>query len=70
MDLVVDVNNYNCINLNQKLWIEGNLSIDYSGELDNSGKDPFGLIFDPMEMKCAQHIQADQIQINHLEFVL
>lgn len=68
MDLTVDVNNHNCIYLNQKLWIEGNLSIDYSGELDNGGKDPFGLIFDPMEMKCAQHIQPDQIQINHLEF--
>lgn len=68
MDIVVDVNNHNCIFLNQKLWIEGNLSIDYSGELENGGNDPFGLIFDPMEMKCAQHIQSDQIQINHLEF--
>lgn len=68
IDLDVDVNDYNCINLNQKLWIEGNLSIDYSGELDNKGMDPFGLIFDPMEMKCARHIQVDQININHLEF--
>ncbi|WKY43264.1 hypothetical protein Q5O14_11415 [Eubacteriaceae bacterium ES2] len=68
IDLVVDINNHNCIYLNQKLWIEGNLSIDYSGKLQNGGKDPFGLIFDPMEMKCAQHIQVDQIQINHLEF--
>ncbi|MGL5540353.1 MAG: hypothetical protein ACRDBX_01830 [Erysipelotrichaceae bacterium] len=68
MDLIVDVNQHNCINLNQKLWIEGNLSIDYSGKLENGGKDPFGLIFDPMEMKCAQHIQPDQMQINHLEF--
>lgn len=68
IDLVVDVNAHNCVNINQELWIEGNLSIDYSGELDGKGKDPFGLIFDPMEMKCAQHISLNQIHINHLEF--
>jgi hypothetical protein len=54
--------------LNQNLWIEGNLSIDYSGALENAGNDPFGLVFDPMEMKCAQHVKQDQIQINTLEF--
>ncbi|MBI4856715.1 MAG: hypothetical protein HY818_08245 [Acetobacterium woodii] len=68
IDLMVDINQHNCINLNQRLWIEGNLSIDYAGELDNNGNDPFGLIFDPMEMKCAQHIEVDQLQINSLEF--
>ena len=68
IDLMVDINQHNCIYLNQRLWIEGNLSIDYAGELDNNGNDPFGLIFDPMEMKCAQHIEVDQLQINHLEF--
>jgi hypothetical protein len=68
IDVIVDVNNHNCINLNQKLWIEGNLSVDYSGELDNKGNDPFGLIFDPMEMKCAQHIKVDEIQIKQLDF--
>lgn len=68
INVIVDVNNHNCINLNQKLWIEGNLSVDYSGELDNKGNDPFGLIFDPMEMKCAQHIKVDEIQIKQLDF--
>lgn len=68
IDLIIDVNQYNCVYLNQRLWIEGNLSIDYAGELDNNGNDPFGLIFDPMEMKCAQHIEADQIEINQLDF--
>ncbi|MBC3899339.1 hypothetical protein GH811_06900 [Acetobacterium malicum] len=68
MDLIIDINQYNCVFLNQRLWIEGNLSIDYAGELDNNGNDPFGLIFDPMEMKCAQHIEVDQLQINQLEF--
>ncbi len=68
INVIVDVNNHNCINLNQKLWIEGNLSVDYSGELDNKGNDPFGLIFDPMEMKCAQHINVDEIQIKQLDF--
>jgi len=68
IDLMVDINQHNCIYLNQRLWIEGNLSIDYGGELDNNGNDPFGLVFDPMEMKCAQHIEVDQIEINHLDF--
>ncbi|AFA47685.1 hypothetical protein [Acetobacterium woodii] len=68
IDLMVDVNQHNCVGLNQRLWIEGNLSIDYTGALDNNGIDPFGLIFDPMEMKCAQHIETNKIAINHLEF--
>ncbi|KAF5047581.1 MULTISPECIES: hypothetical protein [Acetobacterium] len=68
MDLIIDINQYNCVFLNQRLWIEGNLSIDYAGELDNNGNDPFGLIFDPMEMKCAQHIEVDQIEIRQLDF--
>lgn len=68
MDLNIDINQYNCVFLNQRLWIEGNLSIDYAGELDNNGNDPFGLIFDPMEMKCAQHIEVDQIEIRQLDF--
>lgn len=68
LDFSVDLNQHSCINLNQQLWIEGNLSIDYSGELDNKGNDPFGLIFDPNEMKCAQHIHEDQVTINQLEF--
>ncbi|MGL5978253.1 MAG: hypothetical protein ACRCZJ_04600 [Erysipelotrichaceae bacterium] len=66
INYVVDLNQHNCIELNQRLWIEGNLSIDYSGTLDNAGKAPFGLIFDPMEMKCAQHIPDAQVSIKDL----
>ncbi len=68
IDLDVDINNTSCIELNKQLWIEGNLSIDYSGELSNKGNDPFGLIFDPAEMNCAQLIETKGIHIHNLEF--
>lgn len=68
INLDVDINNTSCIELNKQLWIEGNLSIDYSGELNNKGDDPFGLIFDPAEMNCAQLIDKKSIKINDIEF--
>jgi len=68
INMFIDIKEFNCIELNKKLWIEGNLSIDYSGELDNAGNAPFGLIFDPNEMKCAQLIKNDKVQINKLKF--
>lgn len=66
--LDIDINNTNCIELNKQLWIEGNLSIDYSGELSNKGNEPFGLIFDPAEMNCAQLIDPSGIRVNEIEF--
>jgi hypothetical protein len=67
--LIADIKRFSCIELNKKLWIEGNLSIDYSGELDNSGNDPFGLIFDPNEMKCAQLLRKEDIEIENIDFL-
>jgi hypothetical protein len=66
--LDIDINNTNCIELNKQLWIEGNLSIDYSGELNSKGNEPFGLIFDPAEMNCAQLINPDSVKENEIEF--
>lgn len=68
MDVEMDTAHTSCIELNQQLWIEGNLSIDYSGELSNKGNEPFGLIFDPDEMKCAQLINSDSVKIKELNF--
>lgn len=68
IDFILDIKDFNCIELNKKLWIEGNLSIDYSGVLDNGGNAPFGLIFDPNEMRCAQIIRKNSIKIKEMEF--
>jgi hypothetical protein len=36
--------------LDQRLWIDGNLAVDYGGRLMDEHSVPFGLIFDPGEM--------------------
>ena len=37
--------------LEQRLWIEGNLSVDYGGRLRRESSEPFGLVFDPDEIE-------------------
>ena len=46
--------------LNQRLWIEGNLSVDYGGELQQGTK-PFSLVFDPKEMAQALNLPLPDI---------
>lgn len=48
--------------LDQRLWIEGNLSVDYGGELQECTK-PFSLIFDPGEMATALKLPLDGISL-------
>ena len=48
--------------LDQRLWVEGNLSVDYGGELQQSTK-PFSLVFDPQEMAQALKIPLDAIAL-------
>ncbi|WP_439594210.1 hypothetical protein [Microbacterium sp.] len=49
--------------LDQRLWIEGNLSVDYGGRLLSPGEEPFGLIFDPDEMREAIRIPLDAVEL-------
>lgn len=49
--------------LDQRLWLEGNLSIDYSAELSNGIDDPFAVIFDPVEVEQALDIPPDAATI-------
>ncbi len=49
--------------LNQELWVEGNWSIDYGGELKVAAANPFSLIFDPFLMKKALNMPAGSIEI-------
>jgi hypothetical protein len=60
--LVADLNNGVLTELDQRLWVEGNLSVDYGGELQLSTK-PFSLIFDPQEMGRALKLPLDDISL-------
>ena len=48
--------------LDQRLWVEGNLSVDYGGELQQCTK-PFSLIFDPGEMAHALKIPLGDVSL-------
>ncbi len=53
--------------LDQRLWVDGNLSIGYGGELsDGQGAEPFGLLFDPGEMERALRIAPEHVHIEAL----
>lgn len=49
--------------LNQRLWIEGNLSVDYGESLSGGQAKPFGLVFDPEEMSQALKIPPEAVEI-------
>ncbi|MDC7241557.1 MAG: hypothetical protein PQJ50_14470, partial [Spirochaetales bacterium] len=56
-------------NLDQKLWVEGNMSIDYGGVLKDEGSVPFSLVFDPVLMKEASRIDVNQIKLEKNSFM-
>jgi hypothetical protein len=62
LTLVADLKNGVLTELNQRLWIEGNLSVDYGGELQQCTK-PFSLVFDPKEMTQALKLPLDDISL-------
>ncbi len=49
--------------LDQRLWLEGNLSVDYGGRLLDPESVPFGLIFDPGEVAQALHIPLEAVEV-------
>ena len=60
--LVADLKGGVLTDLDQRLWVEGNLSVDYGGELQESTK-PFSLVFDPGEMAQALRLPLDDISL-------
>ncbi|NTU72534.1 MAG: hypothetical protein HGB10_12040, partial [Coriobacteriia bacterium] len=60
--LTADMKNGVTTPLDQRLWVEGNLSVDYGGELQESTK-PFSLVFDPGEMSQALKLPLDDISL-------
>jgi hypothetical protein len=49
--------------IDQRLWLEGNLSVDYGGRLLDADSVPFGLIFDPAEVEHAMQLPLDAVEI-------
>jgi hypothetical protein len=62
LTLVADLNNGVLAELDQRLWVEGNLSVDYGGELMQCTK-PFSLVFDPKEMAQALKLPLEDISL-------
>ncbi|MFZ2125740.1 MAG: hypothetical protein WA087_04340 [Candidatus Saccharimonadales bacterium] len=63
--LVFDANIENGImtNLNQRLWLEGNLSIGYGRNLSEKDGDIFSLKFEPCEVEKALSIPLDSLNL-------
>jgi hypothetical protein len=56
-------------NLDESLWVEGNLSVDYGGELKDESSKPFSLIFDPVLMKEAIKIPIENVDIKENSYL-
>lgn len=54
--------------LDQDLWVEGNLCIDYGARLKDADASPFSLIFDPVLMDKALQVPLDALQIEENGF--
>ena len=50
-------------NLDQRLWLEGNLSIGYGKVLSNNNADIFSLKFEPCEVEKALQIPQDNLNL-------
>jgi hypothetical protein len=62
LNLVANLKNSVLTELDERLWVEGNLSVDYGGDLQQSTK-PFSLVFDPKEMAQALKIPLNDISL-------
>ena len=62
-NLRVDLKNGKMRALDEALWVEGNLSVDYGGILKDESSRPFSLIFDPVLMKEALQIPVSDVEI-------
>ena len=59
----VDLDKGDSRELDESLWIEGNLIVDYGGELKSNLSEPFSLLFDPNMVKKAVNIPIEQVSI-------
>ena len=68
IELVANILDGKMSPLHQRLWVEGNLSVDYGGELEGDDAKPFGLVFDPKEMEQALNLPLEAVKIEHNTF--
>lgn len=54
--------------LDQRLWLEGNLSVDYGGRLLDPGSTPFGLVFDAGEVARALEVPLEAVRLSENTF--
>ncbi|MBD3195761.1 MAG: hypothetical protein GF317_11935, partial [Candidatus Lokiarchaeota archaeon] len=59
----VDLEKGNSRQLDESLWIEGNLIVDYGGEVKSDFSEPFSLIFDTRMVKEAVNIPLEHVSI-------
>jgi len=59
----VDLEKGDSRELEEYLWIEGNLIVDYGGELKSDFSEPFSLLFDPDMVKEAVNIPLEHVSI-------
>jgi hypothetical protein len=55
--------------LDEGLWVEGNMCVDYGGALKDESSAPFGLIFDPVLMAKAMRIPPGKFEIETNTFL-
>jgi hypothetical protein len=67
LSLVADLTSGVMTPLDQRVWVEGNLSVDYGGDLQQCTK-PFSLIFDPGEMAQALKLPLDAVSLCRTTF--
>lgn len=65
LDLECQTSNGQIRNLDQRLWLEGNLSVDYGIAFSNGLDEPFSLTFDPAEVETALNIPLEDVVIKH-----
>lgn len=61
--LTANLKNGETRDLDHSLWIEGNLSVDYGGELKSESK-PFPLIFDPEMLRKGTQIPIQDVEVS------
>ncbi|MFX1528541.1 MAG: hypothetical protein ACFFB4_13290 [Promethearchaeota archaeon] len=59
----VDLEKGDARELDESLWIEGNLVVDYGGEIKSDFSEPFSLIFDTEMVKEAVNIPLEHVSI-------
>lgn len=55
--------------LDEGLWVEGNMSVDYGAALKDAKSRPFSLIFDPVLMQEARELPLKNIRLEHNSFM-